>query len=133
MSPAIIEPQAAAARGSCSSLSANIEAVSSQPRYSRPSREAEFSTALWKLDKDWEEQADVQANPRPRRFVFFGLLGVLVYVLSTGPIVLILRTAGSPYRVTVACKYFYCPLIWLHAHTPLHKPIQLYLDLWGGG
>ncbi|MEI6784454.1 MAG: hypothetical protein WCQ21_26470 [Verrucomicrobiota bacterium] len=84
----------------------------------KPSREAEFSNALWKLDRDWKEQADAQSKPRPDRLFLFALVAPLLYVLSMAPVALILRLAAFPYKCVVAFKYFYYPIIWvLQGHT----------------
>jgi hypothetical protein len=83
----------------------------------KPSREAEFATALWKLDKDWKEQTDGQSKQRPGRLFLFALVAPLLYVVSMGPVLLIVRMAGFPYKGVLACKYFYYPVIWLQTHS----------------
>ncbi len=84
----------------------------------KPSREGEFSTALWRLDEDWKEQAGAQFKPGPNRFFRFVLVVPVLYVLSMGPVVLMLHLVGLPYKGVVACKYFYYPIIWLlQGHT----------------
>jgi hypothetical protein len=54
-----------------------------------------------------------------------GLL--LIYLLSVGPAVVIVVKAPK-YRNQV--RAIYTPMIWLHSHTPLGKPMDRYLDFW---
>jgi hypothetical protein len=52
---------------------------------------------------------------------------VLVYVLSIGPVALWCeKTHSDPVWV----RQFYFPLIWLHNHTVLQRPLEVYLKLW---
>jgi hypothetical protein len=52
----------------------------------------------------------------------------LLYVLSIGPVALCAKkTSTDPQTLRV----FYRPVIWLHDHTPLEKPLELYINLWG--
>jgi len=53
----------------------------------------------------------------------------VLYVLSIGP------AAGLARRFGVAkgpLTTLYAPVIWLHDHTPLKRPLEWYVDLWGG-
>ncbi len=85
-------------------------------RDDKPSREAEFSTALWRLDKDWLEQREAKPKPRPGWVFLFPLVAPPLYLVSMAPAVLILRLAGFPYKGVLACRYFYYPVLWLQGH-----------------
>jgi hypothetical protein len=50
------------------------------------------------------------------------------YVLSIGPVVAIAER-NKVGEETV--KIFYTPVIWLHDHTVLEKPLEWYAQLWG--
>ena len=53
---------------------------------------------------------------------------VLVYILSVGPVALYCqKTHSNPEAV----RQFYLPLIWLHEHTVLRRPLEIYIELWG--
>jgi hypothetical protein len=52
----------------------------------------------------------------------------LLYVLSVGPVALyVQKTSTNP----EALREFYRPVVWLHDHTPLEKPLEMYTKLWG--
>ena len=53
---------------------------------------------------------------------------VLIYVLSVGPVALYCEKMHSD---APAVRQFYLPLIWLHDHTVLRRPLEMYLELWG--
>jgi hypothetical protein len=53
----------------------------------------------------------------------------LLYVLSIGPAARLMK--GSPARFTMQLRAFYYPVIWLHDHTVLKKPLEVYVALWG--
>ena len=50
---------------------------------------------------------------------------LLLYVLSIGPAVAI-----CPDDAPKAVEVLYGPIIWLNRNTPLHEPIEWYVDLW---
>lgn len=56
------------------------------------------------------------------------LLLPLVYVCSIGPVA---RTVDALGWSRQPAKQFYAPVIWLHDHTPLRRPLELYLAAWG--
>lgn len=56
------------------------------------------------------------------------LLPVL-YVLSIGPVAASFKMMGNPPPSYL--MQFYVPVIWLHEHTPLKKPLEAYVKLWG--
>lgn len=58
------------------------------------------------------------------------LIGVLplLYVFSIGPVAKTVDLLGLPRE---PAKAFYAPVIWLHDHTPLKKPLEWYLAVWG--
>ncbi len=86
----------------------------------KPSREAEFSTALYKLDNDWKEQAAAQSSPTISRFfrwlLLFTLVAPVLYLLSFVPAAFILQAAGSPRPALLLCSYLYSPIMWLMQH-----------------
>ena len=49
------------------------------------------------------------------------------YVVSIGPVVAVAHQPGT----NEPLKLFYAPVIWLHEHTPLAKPLDAYSDAWG--
>lgn len=53
----------------------------------------------------------------------------LAYFLSIGPVLLMFKNIPNP--PTNALRGFYYPIVLLHDHTLLQKPIEAYCDLWG--
>jgi hypothetical protein len=53
----------------------------------------------------------------------------LLYVLSMGPVVAV--TKNKPVTSLNVIKRFYAPVIWLHDHTFMKKPLEVYTGLWG--
>jgi hypothetical protein len=52
----------------------------------------------------------------------------MFYVLSIGPVAFI----ADKLKVEVsAVRPFYAPVIWLHDHTFLRRPLEWYLELFG--
>jgi hypothetical protein len=71
----------------------------------------------------------LRPNPSAAVGLFALLLAVpILYVLSMGPVVAISEKTG---RGGEAVKTFYAPIIWLHNHTILAKPLEWYAALWG--
>ena len=72
-----------------------------------------------------------EGNEAGRRFglwVWLALLALpLLYVLSSGPVALIMHRAGVGERVL---PVVYAPLWWLHKNTTLRKPLEAYDKLW---
>jgi hypothetical protein len=73
------------------------------------------------------------SNPSTRKFgnyilvIVFAVL-LLLYFLSMKPALAIAnRTPGGMNLF----RQFYCPIIWLHDHTPLNKAIESYVNIWG--
>lgn len=54
----------------------------------------------------------------------------LLYVLSIGPVVAIAERTKSTESLKLL-KAVYAPVIWLHDHTILKKPLEAYVELWG--
>jgi hypothetical protein len=54
-------------------------------------------------------------------------LSPLLYVLSIGPAGWLEKEGYLPRSV----RSVYAPVIWLHDHTPLEKPLEWYGNLWG--
>jgi hypothetical protein len=55
-------------------------------------------------------------------------LAPVLYVLSIGPVVALVEKTGVGED---AAKVFYLPVVWLHDHTPLEKPLEKWGELWG--
>jgi hypothetical protein len=73
---------------------------------------------------------DAVTRPHPFREVLGVLLGLgLLYVLSVGPAALVGGWRFDRGPVPTA----YLPVAWLHHHTPLERPLEAYLSLWGVG
>jgi hypothetical protein len=53
---------------------------------------------------------------------------IFLYALSIGPVGLIVKKAGGN---GAALRQFYAPVIWLHDHTALKKPLEAYTNFWG--
>ena len=53
----------------------------------------------------------------------------VLYVLSIGPVVAVTKNKTVP--STNAIKRFYAPVIWLHNHTFMKEPLEVYAGLWG--
>jgi hypothetical protein len=51
----------------------------------------------------------------------------LLYVLGTGPAEAVCKKFP---KTQPALRAFYFPLIWLHDHTALQKPLDFYIRLW---
>jgi hypothetical protein len=51
-------------------------------------------------------------------------------VLSIGPVVAIAERANTTQGLELL-KTVYAPVIWLHDHTILRKPLEAYVELWG--
>lgn len=71
---------------------------------------------------------DEEEKPNHAGWVAAVFVAVLLYVLSVGPAVLLSIKTGDGGR---SIRIFYAPVIWLHENTPLKKPIEAYLFLWG--
>lgn len=56
------------------------------------------------------------------------LLAPVLYVLSMGPVVALVERGSLPHE---PIEFFYAPVIWLHNHTALEKPLEWYGALWG--
>ncbi len=56
----------------------------------------------------------------------------LFYVLSVGPVVKVATLLDKDGDVvTTPLKTFYTPLLIAHDRTPLRKPLEWYVKLWG--
>ncbi len=70
---------------------------------------------------------------RERSSSVASLLGALVllpllYTLSIGPVAFVCEKLGVPKE---PMRAFYRPVVWLHDHTPLKRPLEWYLSLFG--
>jgi hypothetical protein len=73
---------------------------------------------------------DVENNNRGRAFAWCGLLIIglpVLYALSIGPVAAITNKTGYQ----SAAMQFYQPVIWLHEHTVLRRPLEIYVGLFG--
>lgn len=82
------------------------------------------------------EQDTKETNERGRGPFF--IAGVvlslpLLYVLSIGPVALLMEKTNGMHGLipNTALLKFYWPVVWLHNHTFLRHPLELYLQLWG--
>ncbi len=93
----------------------------------KPSRQTEFSAALYKLDNDWKEQAAAQSSPTISRFfrwlLLFTLVAPVLYLLSIVPAALMLRAAGCPRPALLLYSYLYSPIRWLMQHRLATIPV----------
>ncbi|HXU77394.1 MAG TPA: hypothetical protein VN794_12550 [Methylomirabilota bacterium] len=53
----------------------------------------------------------------------------LLYLLSIGPVAALAKHKPTSTHNMIQIVYF--PVIWLHDHTPLKKPLEAYVELWG--
>jgi len=60
----------------------------------------------------------------------FAIVSVL-YVLSIGPVGALAIEGRFSERTLKVLTYAYSPIIWLHDHTILEKPLDAYTSLWG--
>ena len=63
-------------------------------------------------------------------FVIFVVVIPLLYVLSIGPVAALVSRTNTGRGASVLTKV-YAPVIWLHEHTILKKPLEAYVELWG--
>jgi len=71
---------------------------------------------------------EAEQGPGFGRVVWIAVLLPFIYILSIGPVALLSKKTGGP-RQTIRNLYF--PVIWLHEHTPLKRPLEIYVSLWG--
>ncbi len=72
-----------------------------------------------------------EAVGRGRGLVFVTVLLAalpMLYLLSIGPVFLI---SEKTHYFPSFLQNFYSPIVWLHGHTFLKQPIEIYLGLWG--
>ena len=85
------------------------------------------------MDKQTQPAEPTAEAKRSRGFsgyVVWGLVIVAVYVLSLGPVRLMgVKGMYSPSTRRIV-SHFYAPWTWAYNHTPLHKPLGMYLHLW---
>ena len=55
----------------------------------------------------------------------------ILYVLSVGPVAKGIELATGNKAPPQWARDFYSPLRWVHANTPLAKPLEWYGALWG--
>lgn len=72
-------------------------------------------------------------HPQESRRSSLGWFGLVVflpllYVLSIGPVG---AMAFNNPKAIDGLRKFYAPVIWLHDHTPVKKPLETYVELWG--
>ena len=80
------------------------------------------------------ENSESIARGRVLSWLALVLLIVLVlYFLSAGPVSLLFdKTNGFHGMISLEqMETFYQPIIWLHDHTFMKKPVEWYLSLWG--
>jgi len=72
-------------------------------------------------------------SPRHSRTTWLSLVVFIpfIYVLSVGPVLKVLESAGHNAASQRFIETFYYPLILLYDNTPLRSPLEKYLELWG--
>jgi len=73
--------------------------------------------------------AEIKSHSRTLSLAVAFLIALpLLYILSIGPVALISqKMLGGTQKI----REFYLPVIWLHEHTILEKPLDMYIELWG--
>jgi hypothetical protein len=61
--------------------------------------------------------------------IVFLVMFPMLYVLSIGPAAMIVNKYPKVISSKTA-ETFYFPVIWLHKHTILKEPIEVYVRLW---
>jgi len=62
--------------------------------------------------------------------ILFVIVVPLLYVLSIGPVAAVVSRTNDT-RIINSLEKVYAPVIWLHDHTILKKPLEAYVELWG--
>jgi len=63
-------------------------------------------------------------------FVLWPFLILVLYVLSSGPVVRLVRQGRISRSNGVFIERVYGPVAWAYERTPLHKPLGMYFHLW---
>ena len=74
-----------------------------------------------------------ETEPHKSRAALWITLSVLVpllYGLSVGPVAMVSQGKSLSPAVEKTFEIFYAPLILLHEHTPLKKPLDDYVTWW---
>jgi hypothetical protein len=75
------------------------------------------------------EETETKSHSRTLSLAIAFLIALpLLYILSIGPVALCCQKLRGN---TQDVKEFYFPVIWLHEHTILKKPLEMYIALWG--
>lgn len=75
-----------------------------------------------------EESSDQQGNRPAGGNTAIIIAGVLVlYVLSVGPAARFCASRGKSFKMF---EVVYAPLEWLHRHTALRQPLEVYVEWW---
>ncbi len=80
-----------------------------------------------------ESAGQNEARGGGRIWIIVPVIFVVLYFLSVGPVMLWVRSrlaVGAPPQSLSVIVTVYGPMEWLYDHTPLHKPIGIYLHLW---
>ena len=86
-------------------------------------------------------ETDEKKSRGLRRYVVWALVAVLVYVLSSGPVVMLMdqrqtkkfQKSGGPIKMTLldnVVGFIYTPIEWLYNTDTFHKPLGKYWHLW---
>ena len=77
---------------------------------------------------DQTSEPTTTTTDRSRAWITGPLIVLFLYVFSLGPVSLIAeKTKVNP----AVLRQIYAPVIWLHDHTVLKKPLEAYVRLWG--
>ena len=66
----------------------------------------------------------------PAIALVIALLLPMLYVLSIGPAVYVLKATGPNRELEEAVEVFYFPVEFLHQTTPLRGPLEAYVEFW---
>ena len=76
--------------------------------------------------------SDEPKRPKPGAVVVItmAILLPILYILSVGPVILIVDVTDTEQELEPVLEVFYFPVIWLHEKTPLRGPLNWYVELW---
>jgi hypothetical protein len=77
--------------------------------------------------KPTDEELAEDKSWTPRSLIWWLSLGTAAYVLSIGPMVMLSKKGHIS---STAMLRIYAPVVWLHDHTFLRKPLDDYTDWW---
>ena len=85
------------------------------------------------MDEPTQPAEPTAGAKRSRGFagcVVWGFVIVVLYFLSAGPVYFIWIKGGCSYSALPVLSKIYAPWNWAYWHTPIHKPLGMYMHLW---